>query len=258
MKRIYMWMAIAIMCSLTGCAGDAKHCSAEQAETIAEDLLDEEVTYVTSYEYPDEKKMVYIFQDEREHDFAITSELRQGNLDGASFGRHHCYVTDNYAGAMVTSYKEEIIAILEAYELENYLSNTRCLEMDIIQGESVLLPIYLTVTLEGEPNLHTEENRDIMERVAAAGAEIDQLLAITHNEKYRETFVDGDITYEATTSLGGIQLNYEWEAVGMNDEAYTKRNIASFEWSSSEDERWTKEELAAYMEGQLEELWENK
>lgn len=249
MKKIGVLLSILMISCLTGCIWDDRHISEEKAEEVAEDLISQDVTYVTSYDYPDEKTKVLIFEDEEKNEFAIVSELRKNSFQGTEYGRYICNLTDNYASGVMMSKKEEMMAILEKYELVEYIDESLWLEPDIITGDgAVTMSIYLETPPQSNPI-----DIELLERVAAAGAELDQLFDLTYDVDYRLKAREKGLEFETYTPGGGMVINFNYRDTDYEGEYIEYSYLAHFEWSMSEDERWTAETLFEDMKRQIDE-----
>lgn len=248
-KNPFLLLVFILMISiLTGCGFiNDRHRTKKEAQDIAEKLIGEEVTYIETKIDEDEKRQIFIFKDSRENEFAIISTLRQPNIDGASFGSYYCHVSNSYAAGVLVSNKDKVMDILKSYELDEYLNSPRAFSTDIYSGDGVVAPaIDLRVPLGTY-----EENKDILERVAAAGAEIDALLALHYNTDIIHTGHKKGFYYDEYSTGTGILLAYEDERINAEGHTYYNFDIAHFVCSLSEDNRWTAENLYEHMKSQL-------
>lgn len=258
-------IAVCLMCVLfinvlSACDNivDDRHRTQKEAQEIAEELVGTEVTYVETKEYEEKKKIVYIFKDARDNEFAIISALSQANIDGASFGPYYCCVMDAYASGVFVSHKEEVMDIIEKYDLDEYVSSTRVFDVDIYSGEGIVgASIDIDVDEEFFKDNY-EQNEDILKRTAAAGAEIDALLALNYNGANMDNSYKGGYYYEYYGVGVGIRLCYVENRINDAGEPYKNYDIAHFDFSSSSDNRWTEEKLYENLSGQLERAIQKK
>lgn len=184
----------------------------------------------------------------------MLSSLEQANLDGASFGPYYCTITDSYITGMVMAHKEEIQDILDTYNLSAYESeDTFWDEGDIYNGEKVNMmatAIYLEF-YAGD----TESNLKKLKDVAAAGAAIDNLLALSYDMNYEEKALKKGINYEQSSNYNGMSIDFEWQTIGYDGEYHKTCDVASFNYSTSDEERWTEEDLFQYMHDQMTRLF---
>lgn len=254
MRKLAVFLGVMMLCCLSGCIWDDRHISEEKAEQVAEDLIGEDVTYVTSYEYPEERRKVLVFEDERDNEFAIISELRKKSFQGTEYGRYICHVMDNYASGVMMSKKEEIMEILERYELVDYIDESLWLEPDITTGDGVVcMTIYLKTPPKSDPI-----DMDILERVAKAGAEIDQLFDLTYDEDYRKKAKENGLEFETYAPGGGMTFYFTYPNTNYKGEYIESSYVATFDWSMSEGKRWTAETLFENMKKQIDEQVERK
>lgn len=254
MKKCVLLLSVMLLCCLTGCIWDDRHISAKKAEEVAEDLISQDVTYVTSYNYRDEKKKVLIFEDEADNEFAIVSELQKNNFMGAEYGRYICNLTDNYASGVMMSKKEEMMAILEKYELVEYIDESLWQEPDITTGDgSVAMSIYLEVPPRSHPI-----DIQLMERVATAGAELDQLFDLTYDADYPVKAREKGLQFETYAPGGGITIYFNYPDTNYKGEYIERSYLATFDWSMSEEKRWTAETLLKDMKAQIDEQLERE
>lgn len=247
MRNCKLLLSVMVLCCLTGCIWDDRHISKKKAEEVAEDLIGQDVTYVTSYDYPEEKKRILVFADEVDNEFAIESQLRKRSFQGAEYGRYICHLTDNYASAVMMSHKEEMMAILEKYELVEYIDESLWQEPDITTGDgSVAMSIYLEVPPRPNP-----VDIQLLERVATAGAELDQLFDLTYDADYRLKAREKGLEFETYAPGGGITIYFNYPDTNYKGEYIERSYLATFDWSMSRDERWTAETLFKDMKKQI-------
>lgn len=244
-KIICLCMAVLIMCSLTACGADLNHYSKKESEVLMEEVLGQDVTYISTDRYPKEKKVVHLFHDEAGLEFAVISELRQGWFQ---VGAYRCEISDNYVGAKSIAYSEEIMDILEEHGLKEHLNNEfTYFTEDVSLGEAVN-PDVLYFEL---PIGTVEENKEIVAKMAAAGAQIDELLSICYDEDYA---LDVDLEggdYQNYVSYAGMNLRFTYESVGFDGRVYERSDLMTFEWSLKEEDRWSEEKLYDFLESQL-------
>ena len=244
-KLIVICMAALMMCSLTACAGDLNHYTKKESEALMEDVIGQDVTYVSTDKYPKEKKVVHLFEDEGGVEFAVISEMSQGWF---AVGLYHCYISDNYIAAKLEAHEQEIMNILEQYELKKYFRDpSYVLDEDIALGEGAC-PDVLYFEL---PIGTVEENIEIIENMAAAGAQIDELLSISYDEEYAMNVAVEGGHYDNYVSYTGMNLRFTYEKTAFDGRIYESSDMMSFNWSLTEEERWTEEALYEYLEAQL-------
>lgn len=218
------------------------HISQDKASEIAKELTGLEVTYVDTHEYPDDKMKVFVFADQQGREFAIISKMEQSAwLAEASIGPYNrCAIYENYIGGMIVAHLEEIKSILTRYELLEYTDFFEKIHPEYIhQGKMVNSPrIYIKLTA-GDAN----HNLEMLQKVAAAGAEIDALLALSYDENYQKTAREADIFMTTYSNYHGLQINFSVEQLDAEGHCYKKTDIADFNYSTSDDSRWSKNDL---------------
>ncbi len=246
-KLICICMAALMMCSLTACAGNLNHYTKKESEALMEDVIGQDVTYVSTDKYPKEKKVVHLFEDKDGVEFAVISEMSQGWF---SVGLYRCYISDNYIAAKLEAHEQEIMDILEQYELKQYLTDLDyVLDEDIALGEGACPDVFYFELPIGS----VEENKEVIEHVAAAGAQIDELLSLCYDEGYA---LDVDLEggdYQNYVGYTGMNLRFMYEGIAYDGRVYEKSDMMSFNWSLTEDKRWGEEALYDYLEAQLSE-----
>ncbi len=241
MKFILMMVLI---CSLTGCAPYLDHYTKEECEALMEDVTGCDITYVSTQENSENKQVIHLFQDESGMEFAVISELRQGWFQ---VGLYRCYISDNYVSAKLKLHRQEIMDILEEYGfVEHMRKEYKYCEHNIAAGEGVNTDnIYLEYPM-GE----AEENLEVIAKMAAAGAKIDELLSICYDEDYDSTVELSGGDYESFAP-GGMNIRFSREEIGYSGEPYKALDGTFFDWSMSEEERWTEEELYEHLKSKL-------
>ena len=211
-KWICICMAALMMCSLTACAGNLDHYTKKEAEALMEEVLGQDVTYVSSDKYPEEKKLVHLFQDEEGIEFAVISEMRQGWFQ---VGAYRCEIMDNYVSAKNQSCREEIMDILEEHGLKEYLNpDLRYYDKDISLGEGVNSDVlYFEI-----PMGTVEENIEVIEHMAIAGAQIDEMLSLNYDGEYEQTgkHAEADIIVPSEPVIGHISKFLGIQRLGSN------------------------------------------
>ena len=244
-KILCLCMAALMMCSFTACAGNLNHYTKEESETLMEDVIGQDVTYVSTDKYPKEKKVVHLFEDEDGVEFAVISEMSQGWF---SVGMYHCYISDNYVAAKLEAHEQEIMDRLEQYELKQYLRDSSyVLDEDIALGEGACPDVFYFELPIGS----VVENKEVIEHMAAAGAQIDEMLSICYDENYA---LDVDLEggdYQNYVSYTGMNLRFMYEGIAYDGRVYEKSDMMSFDWSLAEEDRWSEEALYEYLESQL-------
>ena len=237
--KIGRWICSMIICflsitMLTSCVDD-KHITQKDAQKIANELLGEEVTYVETQETSD-AVIYYVFTDSKGNTFSIISVLAEPSIDGATiegFPRENI-VNDDYHKAVITCNEEEILKILEKYGLDGYL------ESDLSVRDDIDLEVYT-----GTP----EENQEIVNNFVAAAVEIDTLLSITYDKDYRQKTKYSYDSY----SFASMRLTFNKILEGK-DIPEICVDIASFDFSLSEDTRWTVDSLYEHVVTKLEKV----
>ena len=244
-KLVVICMAVLMMCSLTACAGNLNHYTKQESEALMEDVIGQDVTYVSTEKYPKEKKVVHLFEDEDGVEFAVISEMSQGWF---SAGLYRCYISDNYVAAKLEAHEQEIMDILEQYELKQYLRDpSYVLDEDIALGEGACPDVFYFELPIGS----VEENKEVIEHMAAAGAQIDELLSFCYDEDYALSVDLEGGDYQNYVSYTGMNLRFMYEAVAYDGRVYEKSDMMWFEWSLTEEDRWSEEALYEYLEAQL-------
>lgn len=222
------------------------HILQDKAQEIAEDLTSQTVTYVGTYEYRDDKMKVFVFADPQGREFAIVSKMEQSAwLAEASIGPYNrCAIYENYIGGMMVSHLEEIKSILARYELLEYTDFFENIHPEYIHlGKMLNSPrIYIKLTA-GDANY----NLEMLQKVAAAGAEIDALLSLSYDEKYPAKAHESDIYMTTYSNYHGIQVNFSVNQIDVNGQVYKKSDIAHFNYSTSGDTRWSEETLLKHL-----------
>ena len=244
-KIISLCVAALMMCSLTACTGDLNHYTKKESEALMEEVIGQDVTYVSTDKYPKEKKVVHLFEDEDGVEFAVISEMSQGWF---SVGLYRCYISDNYVAAKLEAHEQEIMDILEQYGLKQYFRDpSYVLDEDIALGEGACPDVFYFELPIGT----VEENKEVIEHMAAAGAQIDELLSIVYDEEYAMNVALEGGDYQNYVDYTGMNLRFMYEGVAYDGRVYEKSDMMSFEWSLTEEERWSEEVLYEYLESQL-------
>lgn len=233
-KNLFLCLCIASILMLAGCSLlDEEHISQSTAEKIAAELTGGDVTYVTTEEADTPNHINYIFTDSKGTAFSITSCLSQDGLDGATIGPYHCSVVDNYGEAVMQYNKEQIEQILKEHGLEDYHVSMRSVDFDIYCGTP-------------------EENRDILNQIAAAGAEIDALLDMTYDTDYAKKTQDEYFSYGVCLVPHlHVQFSKKLEGKAISELCV---DIASVDFSTSDDTRWTADSLYEAMKSDLDKI----
>ena len=87
--------------------------------------------------------------------------------------------------------------------------------------------------------------------MAAAGAQIDELLSFCYDEDYALSVDLEGGDYQNYVSYTGMNLRFMYEAVAYDGRVYEKSDMMWFEWSLTEEDRWSEEALYEYLEAQL-------
>lgn len=244
-KVICMLVAALVMGSLTACGKDLNHYTKKESEALMEEVIGQDVTYISTDKYPKEKKVVHMFEDEDGVEFAVISEMSQGWFE---VGLYHCYISDNYVAAKQETHEQEIMGILEQYGLKQYLRDpSYTLDEEIALGEGAC-PDVLYFEL---PIGTVEENKEVIENMAAAGAQIDEMLSICYDEDYALAVDLEGGDYQNYVSYTGMNLRFMYEAVAYDGRVYEASDMMIFPWSMTEEERWSEEALYEYLEAQL-------
>ena len=246
-RAIILLLVLVTNMSLMGCTSlEELHCTKEQAQVIAEELTGQKVTYVTTNEIAEDKKKIYIFADGQGREFAIVSELTQKNFDGASYGAYRCTISDNYITSMFVAHYDEIMDILASYQLSDYVADNLIFGKDreyIYNGKGVNAScLYMDITAGG-----ADENLEMLEKIASAGAEIDKVMALNYDLNYKEKADSKNIDYVSYNDYYGICIDYNWKKPGEYGTYWNATDKASFQYSTSDDARWSKEELLRYL-----------
>lgn len=225
-KKLALGCVILMSYFMSGCLGfDEKHISQEEAQKLAEGITDGAVTYVKTDEVS-ETKIVYYFTDENGITFPIRSLLCQQSIDGSKpFGPYDCYVYDDYEETVWARHEDEVIKLIAKHDLMEYF--------DYIHDTGLTMRYYV-----GTP----EENREMLERFAALGAEIDALIDMHYNRDYDDEIKE-DKYYSYASNL---YVDYHIGIYKLTDNPEHPEHcmdIAHPEFSVSEDTRWTAESL---------------
>lgn len=227
MKKILMICCFTLMISvMSGCIGfDEKHISQKEAQKLAEGLTGGEVTYVKTDEIS-ETEVDYYFTDAKGTTFPIQSTLRQQSIDdSAPFGPYDCYVYDDYEEVVWAENQDAVMELIEKHSLTEYF--------DYIHDTGLTMRYYV-----GTP----EENREMLERFAALGAEIDTLLDMNFNRDYDDKIRKDK--YYSYSSVLYTSYNIGFYKLTNNPEhPESCIDVAHPDFSVSEDTRWTAESL---------------
>lgn len=241
MKRTLLICICIISTMLLGaCAcADEKHITQSQAEEIAEDLVGGEVTFVETKKDDDRGSIYYIFTDSKGITFTITSGLSKGQIDGATaeFLPFECHVFDDYDEAVLIGNQDKIMEILESYGLDDYLQRSN----------------FDLGSIDFDINLGTpEENQEILKKITAAGVEIDALLDITYDIEYGEKTKDEYFSYGYCAAP---YMHIEFiEKLENQDRKQRCVDIATPDFSVSDDSRWTADSLYKAIKDELEDV----
>ncbi len=240
-----MWM---VMCSailslfLTGCTIiNERYMTVKEAEKFAEELIGEDVTHTMTCEDVYDRRKIYIFKDAKGREFAIENQLSRDQFEAFQYGAYKCHVTENYIAAMVIDNQMEIMEIVEKNDLLPYLDMGSAWETKIYNGESFIADQISFEVMAGT----AEENREILMRIAKAGAEIDAIVALTIDLGYEDIAEEKGIRYHAYNDYMGIRVEFEGEKRILD--------IVGCEFSTSEEARWTQDALFQALYEQIEE-----
>lgn len=237
-KLLSIYVCVIMITLLGGCLFDEKHISQEEAKKIAGELTGGDVTYVKTEEVNSEH-IEYLFTDSKGNTFSIISGLRQQSIDDSKeFGPYYCWVTDDYREIVMENNKEGIRQILEKYGF------TDNIEESLREARFITFDFYC-----GTP----EENRDVVERLAAAGAEIDVLLNMTYDAEYKDKIKGRYYDYSGVLT-SGLRIDFYKKLENNSDKTEILVDIASPEFSVSDDKRWTKESLYEAIKSELEDV----
>ena len=226
MKKLITICICALILSIFGGCGDEDHITQKEATKVAEGLTGGEVTYVET-ETVSDTHVEYKFTDSKGNTFSVISSLCKPSIDGATikYSPYYCYITDNYQKSVLANNIDEAKQILDKYGLTEYINN--------IYDNEINLKFYT-----GTP----EENRDMLERIAAAGTEIDALLNMTYDKEYYKT-IKGKYS-KATGNPLDIELQVEiYKKLENQDREEMVIDIAHPDFSITDDTRWTAESL---------------
>lgn len=228
MKKLITICLCTLLISILGGCGDEDHITQKEAAKIAEGLTGGEVTYVETENVSD-TRIAYKFTDSKGNTFSVFSTLSKPSIDGAilKYSPYYCWITDDYQKTVLANNIEEINKILDKYSLTDYLQ-------DIFEHE-INLKFYT-----GTP----EENREMLEKIALAGAEIDALIGMTYDREYYSTIKDKYSTYTVSSNTIDIELQVEiYKKLENQDREEMVIDITTTEFSASDDTRWTAESL---------------
>ncbi len=242
-KVILILLTVLAIMGITACSMFPVYNSKEEVEAYAEAVVGEDITFVSEENNKDTKRFTYTFQDNQNREFCFISYSQHPDfLDGASLPGYEARLVDSYLKSIYLHHKEELDALLYSVVEENGWELTRydCVtETSDTSWKVICSPvkIYLKSTEFGVVN-----HEDSMRSLAKLGAQMDAILAYEYsNENLNK---EDDAIYRMQTG-GGIQLDF------MENKQHV--SIVSFEFSTSEDERWTEESLYEYLKKQYDE-----
>ena len=232
-----IWIIVICLFSitmLTSCVGD-KHITQKEAEKIANDLIGGGVTFVEMQKVS-ATNIHYVFTDSKGNIFSIISTLTKPDIDGATVDilPMENSVTDDYSQAVLACNEDAIMKILEKYELVDYLKGK------ISTNYSFSLDTYI-----GTP----EENQKIVNNFVAAAVEIDTLLGMTYDRDYRQKTKYPYDSYK----FAGMSLMFN-KILENKDIPEICVDIAHFDFSTTEDTRWTVDSLYEHVKKELDEV----
>lgn len=227
MKKILIICCCTLLLSiLSGCFGfDEKHISQKEAQVLAEGMTGGEVTYVKTEEIT-KTEILYYFTDMKGTTFPIRSTLRQQSIDDSKpFGPYDCYVYDDYEEVVWLKNKDAVMTLIEKHGMMDYF--------DYIHDTGLTMRCYV-----GTP----EENRELLEKFATLGAEIDALLDMSFNRDYDKEIKE-DKYYSYSSNLYTTYNISFYKQTGNPEHPEHCMDIAHPDFSVSEENRWTAESL---------------
>lgn len=242
-KVIVILLAVFVVMGLTACSMFPVYNSKEEVEDYAKAVVGEDITFVCEEKNKENKKFTYTFQDNQSREFCFIAYSQHPDfLDGASLPGYEPRLTDSYLKDIYLHHKEELDALLYPVVEENGWELTRydCITETSEASWKVScspVKIYVRSTEFGVVN-----HEDSMRSLAKLGAQMDAILAYEYSNK--NLTKEDDVIYRVQTG-GGIQLDFK--------ENKQHVSIVSFEFSTSEDERWTEESLYEYLKKQYDE-----
>lgn len=243
-KFLFLIMSTVMFFCISGCTLFPKYHSEETIQEVAEEMFGENVTLVGMEKEKENKRVIYTYKDVKGREFTISSYAEHSNFDGADLPGYYNKIMDAYQKDIFMLHKDEFDEIVEENTagtgiVLDYISCDSWGEFTDWQVAS--MPIYIRFVSDAAGEQIDKELR-IMARM---GAEMDALLAYEYDwEKTR--FREDGIIYDWHTSLCGINFKLGEGSDGL-------RKQVMFDFSISEEERWTEEELYLYLREQLDE-----
>ena len=246
MKRtVVIIISIIMLLGVSGCTAFPEYHSEDTIQTVTEELFGEAVTLLTMEEDKENKRIIYTYEDGKGREFRVFSYAEHSNFDGADLPGYYSKITESYQKDIFMLHKEEFDAIVEKHTKDtgitlDYISCDT--ESKITDWQVEIMPIYIRFTSDATTKEQVEEDIRVM---AEMGMEADALLDFEYDwEKAR--FREDDVICDWYPNLCRMQLVFEVANDKMKDRT-------QFDFSVSEEERWTEEELYTYLIEQLDE-----
>ena len=241
------WIIIAgmafSMLYFTACSMFPVYNSKEEVESYAKAVVGEDITFVSEEKNKDKKRNIYTFKDNQDREFNYYAYTQHPDfIDGASLPGYEARLADSYLKDIYLYHKEELDALLYPVIEENDWELTRydCVTETSETSWKVScspVKIYLKSTAFGVVN-----HEDSMRSLAKLGAQMDSILAYEYsNENLNK---EDDVIYRLLTG-GGIQLDFK-----ENNQFIS---IVYFDFSTTEETRWTEESLYEHLKQQYDE-----
>ena len=241
-KFAILLMSVTMLFSISACTLFPQYHSKETIQEVTEELFGETVTLLSVAKDKENKRVVYTYEDANGREFTVSSYAEHSNFDGAELPGYYNKIRESYQKDIFMDYRKEFDRIVE--------ENTKNSEivLDYISGDKTgeftdwkvaTMPALIAFTSYG-----TEEQRDEdLRAMARIGAKMDELLSYEYDwEKAR--FREDDLICDWYPGLCGILFKFEGENDGL-------RKQVMFDFSTSEEGRWTEESLYLYLKEQL-------
>ncbi|MBQ7776545.1 MAG: hypothetical protein IJ379_11560 [Lachnospiraceae bacterium] len=240
MKRIKILICCMILgLCLTGCTLWPVYYEESTITEAAKEVVGEEVEYISLKKDKDNQRVIYTYADDKEREFTFTAYAEHPDfIDGASLPGYQCELQDSYLKSIFMHHKEEIDEILyqtieeNGWELDRYDCPVETEETSKVSLPVMDSPVFIMIdSMAGSAQAQDED----MRQLARMGVQIDQILCY----EYDYTAVTNeDIIYRGDDECTIILV---FESKDMPS------NRVSFDFSISEETRWTEESLYEYL-----------
>lgn len=236
MKKITVLVCCVVLSvCLSGCTLWPVYYSKNDVKDIAEDVVGEDIEYISKTNDKGNYRVIYNFEDEKGRAFTFTAYVQETPfIDGATLPGYVSRLRDSYLKSIYMHHKEEIDEILyRTMEENDWTINIYSCPMETEDTPQVSLavmdsPVFITM----DTHSVTEEERDEdIRQFAKMGAEIDEILSYEYHWQAEE---NDDIIYRYNEDCK-ILLNFR--DGGQMD------NQVDIVFSLSEETRWTEESL---------------